>query len=94
MNNLTVKNNELIYMRYTELISITPCGKNSIRFRAFPDCKADEESYTLIPRGGECIIKEYDRYATLTNGTLTVKLEENGKLYLTIDGVKQKNGLK
>ena len=45
MNYLTVGENELLLMRYTELIRISACGNNAIRFQSFPDCKADDENY-------------------------------------------------
>lgn len=88
MYNLTVNKNELLYMRYTELIRITPCGKDGIRFQSFPDCQVINENYTLMPQSAEAEIKEYDNYATLTNGKLMVKLEPNGKLTYYSDGKK------
>ena len=80
MKNLTVNGNELLLMRYTELIRITPCGKNAIRFQSFPDCKVIDENYTLMPQNADAEIEESDNYVTLTNGILKVKLEPNGKL--------------
>lgn len=80
MYNLIIKDNELLYTRYTELIRITPCGNNAIRFQGFPDNQVIDENYTLMPRSAEAEIKEYDNYATLTCGTLTVKVEGSGKL--------------
>ena len=53
MNNLIIKENELQYMRYTELIRISGCGKNAFRFEAFPDCQVIEENYTLLPQSTE-----------------------------------------
>lgn len=80
MENLTIKNNELLLMRYTELIRITPCGNNAIRFQSFPDCQVIDESYTLMPQQADATIEEFDHYVTLTCGTLKVRLEPNGKL--------------
>ncbi len=88
MYNLTINENELLYMRYSELIRITPCGKDGIRFQSFPDCQVINENYTLMPQSAEAEIKEYDNYATLTNGKLMVKLEPNGKLTYYSDGKK------
>ncbi len=88
MYNLTINKNELLYMRYTELIRITPCGKDGIRFQSFPDCRVIDENYTLMPKSAEAEINEYDNYATLTNGKLMVKIEPNGKLTFYSDGKK------
>ena len=65
MNNLIIKENELQYMRYTELIRISGCGKNAIRFEAFPDCQVIDENYTLMPQSTEVKIEEFDNYVTL-----------------------------
>ena len=88
MYNLTVNKNELLYMRYTELIRITPCGNNGIRFQSFPDCKVIDENYTLMPQSTEAEINEYDNHVTLTNGKLMVKLEPDGKLTFYSDDKK------
>ena len=80
MNNLIVKNNELLFTRYTELIRISACGKNAIRFQGFPDNRVIDENYTLMPQNADAVIEEFDHYVTLTCGTLKVKLEPSGKL--------------
>lgn len=86
MENLVINNNELLLMRYTELIRITPCGKNAIRFQSFPDCRVIEENYTLMPQNVDAEIEESDYCATLTCGSLKVKVEPNGKLTFYKDG--------
>ena len=80
MNNLIIKENEILFTRYTELIRISACGKNAIRFQGFPDNQVIEENYTLMPQEAEAVIEDHGYCVTLTCGTLTVKLEENGKL--------------
>ena len=86
MENLVINNNELLLMRYTELIRITPCGKNAIRFQSFPDCQVIEENYTLMPQNVDAEIEELDYCATLTCGSLKAKIEPNGKLTFYKDG--------
>ena len=86
MENLVINNNELLLMRYTELIRITPCGKNAIRFQSFPDCRVIEENYTLMPQNVDAEIEEFDYCATLTCGSLKAKIEPNGKLTFYKDG--------
>ena len=88
MENLVINNNELLLMRYTELIRITPCGKNAIRFQSFPDCQVIDENYTLMPQKTDAVIEEHEHYATLTCGTLKVKVEPNGKLTFYKNGKK------
>ena len=88
MQNLTIKNNELFLMRYTELIRISACGKNAIRFQSFPDAQVIDENYTLMPQEAEATAEEFENYATLTCGTLKVKVEPNGKLTFFKDGKK------
>ena len=80
MYNLIIKENELLLNRYTELIRISACGKNAIRFQSFPDNQITDENYTLMPQKAEAVIEEYDHLVTLTCGTLKVKLEPDGKL--------------
>lgn len=88
MYNLTVKDNEILLMRYTELIRITACSHNAIRFQSFPDCQVNDENYTLMPQTLPAKIEEYEHHVTLTNGTLQVKLEPSGKLTFFADGKK------
>ena len=88
MQNLTIRNNELFLMRYTELIRISACGKNAIRFQSFPDAQVIDENYTLMPQETEATAEEFENYATLTCGTLKVKIEPNGKLTFFKEGKK------
>jgi len=50
MNNLVIKENEVLFSRSGELIRISACGNNAIRVQAFPDCRIIEENYTLMPQ--------------------------------------------
>jgi hypothetical protein len=63
MQNLVKNKNELLLMRYTELIRITPCGNNAIRFQSFPDCRVIEENYTLVPQPADAEIEEFENAA-------------------------------
>ncbi len=86
MNNLVIRENEILFTRYTELIRISACGKNAIRFQGFPDNRVIDENYTLMPQSTEAVIEDLGYCVTLTCGTLTVKLEENGKLTFYKEG--------
>ena len=86
MNNTVITDGKILYSRIGELIRITPCGKNSIRFEAFPDCREYDENFTLIPGSAPCVIEEGERDVKMTVGTLTVKLESSGKVTFSKDG--------
>ncbi|MBE6835637.1 MAG: hypothetical protein E7515_05225 [Ruminococcaceae bacterium] len=86
MNNLTVNNNQIIFQRNGELVRITPCYKNSVRIEAFPDCKAFDEDFTLMPSAADCTVEEKDYCVFITVGSLKVQLERNGKLTFYKDG--------
>ena len=86
MNNLTVKDNTIVFSRNNELVRITPCHKNAVRFEAFPDCREFDENFTLMPEKGECVIEEKDYCVFMTVGKLKIQLERNGKLTFYNDG--------
>lgn len=39
MNNTVIKDNAIIFSRYGEVVRITACYNNSIRFEAFPEAE-------------------------------------------------------
>lgn len=80
MKNVIVNQNEILFSRYGELVRITPCHKNAIRFEGFPDCRLIEENFTLMPQNADAQIVEEDNAVSMTVGNLTVKLERNGKV--------------
>ena len=85
MQNLIIKDNEILFTRYTELIRISAVGKNAIRFQGFPDNQVIDEDYTLMPGKADAVIEDLGYCVTLTCGTLMVKLETNGKLTFYIN---------
>ena len=80
MKNTKIQNGAILYSKAEELIRITPCHNNAIRFESFFDCKENDENYTLMPQGGDASIVEQDGSVTMSVGTLSVKLEQNGKV--------------
>lgn len=80
MENLTITGNKILYNRCGELIRITPCGRNAIRFEGFPDCRENDENFTLMPMDAQCTIEENDWYTLMTVDDLSLKLEPRGKL--------------
>lgn len=88
MDNIKINNNEILFSRFSELVRITPCGKNAIRFQGFPDCQVIDENYTLMPQKADCVIEELDNRVKLTQGSLTAELRNNGCVSFYKNGVK------
>lgn len=80
MNNIRIEENKIYFTRTGELVKISACGENAIRFQAFPDGREVEENYTLMPGEGNAQCKEEDHSISMECGTLRVQLEGNGKV--------------
>ena len=87
MDNLIINKNEIIFERDEDLIRITPCAENSIRFEAFPGKKIIDENYTLMPKSADAVIEEKDYCVFMTVGSLKIQLERNGKVTFCKNGV-------
>lgn len=88
MKNLVVSDNQILFSRQGELVRLTPCGENAIRFQAFPDGILINENYTLMPQKSKSVITENERCVTMQCGGLKVLLEENGKVTFFYDDKK------
>lgn len=77
---MKINNNSIVYKRDEDVIRLTPVAENSIRFEAFPSGEVFEESFTLMPKSAECEISESENCVSMTVGSLSVKLERNGKV--------------
>ena len=86
MEKLVISNNSIIFKRDEDIIRISACADNAIRFEAFPGGEIFEESFTLMPQCKECEIKEKDRCTFLSTGDLKAKLEDNGKITFSKNG--------
>ena len=86
MKNIVVNKNEILFSRHCELVRITPCHKNAIRFESFPDCKVIDGDFTLMPQKTEALISEEENAVTMTVGTLTARLQRNGKVTFSKNG--------
>lgn len=80
MDNIVINKNEIIFERNEDLIRITPCAENSIRFEAFPAKELINENYTLMPGTAEAVIEDRDYCVFMTVGALAIQLENNGKV--------------
>ena len=86
MKNATVEKNRIVFSRSNELVRITPCHKNAIRFEAFPDCREVDEDFTLMPQTADAVIEDKDYCLFMSVGKLKIQLERNGKITFYNDG--------
>ncbi|MBO5935228.1 MAG: hypothetical protein J6Q94_07035, partial [Clostridia bacterium] len=86
MNNITVTDNSILCSRKGELVRISACGENAIRFQGFPDCKVIDEDYNLMPQKTECIIEAHETWATMTCGKLKCMIGTSGRVVFHSDG--------
>ena len=86
MNNIRVNKNEILLSRKGELVRVTACGENAIRFQSFPDCKLIDENYSLMPQEVACVIENNEHWATVTCGKLKCMVGTSGRVVFYIDG--------
>jgi alpha-D-xyloside xylohydrolase len=78
MYNTQIRENEILFSQEGELIRLTPCGRNAIRFQAFPGGRVLDENYNLMPQEAEAEIIDHGHCVTMTCGDLTVTLGGGG----------------
>lgn len=87
MKNVIIEGNKILFNRAGELVRLTPCGENAIRFEGFPDGREFTENFTLMPIETEAVIdNNSDYFVTMTVGRAMVKLERRGKVTFYKDG--------
>ncbi len=74
------RDNMLYFIREGETGRLSACGKDSIRFQASPGGEILEQDYTLMPQKMPARIVIEKRHAAVTNGNMTAKLYENGRV--------------
>lgn len=70
----------LYFIREGEIGRLSACGRDSIRFQATPGGGIAEQDFTLMPQKMSAEIHMEKRCATVTNGNMTAKLYENGRV--------------
>lgn len=80
MQNTVFENNSIVYTRRNEIVRITPCHENAIRFEAFPDCREFDENFTLMPKSAPAEFTDKDHCVFMRVGRLKIQLERNGKI--------------
>ena len=84
MKNTVIDGRGIVFSRKNELVRITPCHKNAVRFEAFPDCREFDENYSLMPQDCEFSVEERDYCVFLRVGAVSLQLEENGKVTISL----------
>ena len=80
MSSFVIRDNQIIFSRAGELIRITACHDNAVRFEAFPDCRETKEDFTLLPQQADSLIEERDYCVFMRVGKVKLQLEKNGKV--------------
>ncbi len=86
MKNIQITGRQILFSRANELVRVTPCHENAIRFEAFPDCRIFDENFTLLPQSAACTFEERDTCVFMTVGRIKLQLEQNGKITVYQDG--------
>lgn len=88
MKNTKIQENKIFFTYAGELVRIASCGKNAIRFTAFPAGRADEENFTLLPQNAPAQITQTEKYVEMTVWCLTLRMYHDGKVFFFRDGEK------
>ena len=83
-----IQNNEIHFIRAGEVVRISACGKNSIRFQASPNCRIEEQNWTLTPQKTGAKAWVEGNCAILETGEMRAKLYKNGKVVYYRNGRK------
>ena len=62
-------NNEIYFTRQGETVRLSACGRNSIRFQASPNCRIEEQNWTLMPTEADAAARIGDNRAILEEMT-------------------------
>ena len=85
MENLTIKDNQVLFSRKNELVRISACHENAVRFESFPDCRIYDEDFTLMPKDTDAVTEERDYCVFLSSGRVKIQLERNGKITVYVN---------
>lgn len=84
----TIKNNEIYFSRQGEVVKISACAKNGIRFQSSPNCKITEQNWTLMPQDTEASAWIEDNCAILETGEMRAEIYKNGRMIYYRNGEK------
>ena len=86
MKNTVIDKNRIVFSRAGELVRITACHKNAVRFEAFPDCREYDENFTLLPQQADAEIEDRGYCVFVKAGKAKIQLEDNGKITVYSNG--------
>ncbi len=86
MNNVKITDKTIWFNRSGEIVKISPCGKNAIRFQASANCKILDLNYTLMPREADGKAYIQDNKTVLEVGNLRAELYSNGRVAFFKEG--------
>ena len=86
MRNIKVTENSITLSRKGELVRLSACGENAIRFQGFPDGRIIEEDYNLMPQKAEAIIEDNGHWGSITCGRLKCVVGGSGRVTFYTDG--------
>ncbi|MCI9676347.1 MAG: hypothetical protein HFH06_11415 [Lachnospiraceae bacterium] len=74
------KDNMLYFTREGEIVRLSACGKDSLRFQASPNCTISEQDFTLMPQNTTAEITISENQASIQNGALRADIYGNGRV--------------
>lgn len=80
MDGLIKEKNCILFRKGEELIRISPCGRNAVRFETSPMSELNSEDFTLLPQIADFSLDERDYCVIMTVGMVKAQLERNGKI--------------
>lgn len=83
-----IEKNEIFFTRQDEVVRLSACGKNSIRFQGSPNCRMEDQDWTLMPQSVDAKAWLEDHRAVLETGDLRAELYDNGRLVYCFRGKK------
>lgn len=86
MTNIRVSETDMLLSRPGELVRVSACGKNAIRFQGFPDGRLIEEDYCLMPQPMPAEVENNGHWATLHCGRLQCMVCTSGRVMFRADG--------
>ena len=82
------KDNMLYFTREGEIVRLSACGKDSLRFQASPNCTISEQDFTLMPQNTTAEITISENQASIQNGALRADIYGNGRVEYFYRGQK------
>ncbi len=80
MDSVKIIGNEIHFHRAGEVVRISPCGENAIRFQASANCKILDLDYTLMPQNAEGKAFVEGNKAVLEVGTMRAEIHSNARV--------------